>query len=90
MMMFKASIMECMKKMFGLVGPETWGFDLIYMKNKTALLRVSRSYVDTQEHSPSLFSFGTSRIHTNIHTHTHQTLDTGMDIDVSRNSQVLR
>ena len=68
MMMFKASIMECMKKMFGLVGAETWGFDLIYMKNKTALLRVSRSYVDTQEHSPSLFSFGTSRIHTNTHT----------------------
>ena len=47
MMMFKANIMECMKKMFGLVGTEAWGFDLIELKERTALLRVYRSYVSS-------------------------------------------
>ena len=41
--------MECMKKMFGLVGTETWGFDLIELKERTALLRVYRSYVSSTE-----------------------------------------
>ena len=48
-MMFKANIMECMKKMFGLVGTEAWGFDLIELKERTALLRVYRSYVSSAQ-----------------------------------------
>ena len=47
--MLKANIMECMKKMFGLIGTEAWGFDLVELNGKIAFLRVHRSYVSSRK-----------------------------------------
>ena len=81
MMMFKANIMECIKKMFGLVGTETWGFDLIELKERTALIRVYRSYVSSVTEK---FRLSTYTDKQKIHALT-QALDTTM---VSTNTRI--
>ena len=68
-MMFKANIMECMKKMFGLVGTEAWGFDLIELKERTALIRVYRSYVSSVTEKFRLSTY-TDKQNTRTHTGT--------------------
>ena len=61
--------MECIKKMFGLVGTETWGFDLIELKERTALIRVYRSYVSSVTEKFRLSTY-TDKQNTRTHTGT--------------------
>ena len=45
----KTLLLECMKRMFGNVGAESWRFDVVGMaKDQVAVLRVERKYVSVR------------------------------------------